>query len=69
MKLASNWRDIVRRGWSFRLMLLVAVLGVMEAVFPFYSDLFDRTTSALITVGITLAALAARVVYQKGITK
>jgi hypothetical protein len=69
MHLASNWREIARRSWSFWLMAVAAILSVAEAVFPFYSDLFDRTTAALITLGLVLSAMIARLVYQKGLSK
>lgn len=67
MKLASNWKDIVKRAWSVRLMLLAGVLSAAEAVVPFFSDVIDRRVFALLLAVLTFSALVARIVAQRGL--
>lgn len=67
MQLDPQWRDILRRAWSVRLMLLAALLSAAEAVLPFFSDEIDRRLFALLLAGLTFAALIARLVAQKGL--
>lgn len=35
MRLIPNWRDVLTRAWSVRLMLLAAVLSGVEIILPF----------------------------------
>ena len=39
MKLGDNWRTVLKKAWSVRLMALAAVLTGAEAVLPFFSPL------------------------------
>ncbi len=67
MTLAPDWKIILRKAWSVRLMLLAAVLSAAEAVLPFFSDVIDRRVFALLLAGITFGALVARIVAQRGL--
>ncbi len=67
--LVTNWRAVLKRAWSVRLMLLAGALSGLEFALP-YLDSFvpipPRLFAALsgLTVG---AAFVARLVAQKGI--
>ena len=65
--LAPDWKDILRRAWSVRLMLLAGVLSAAEAVFPYFSDVIDRRWFAAGFALLTFAAMAARIVAQRGL--
>lgn len=67
MTLDPQWRDILRKAWSVRLMLLAGVLSAAEAVVPFFSDVIDRRVFALLLAGLTFSALVARIVAQRGL--
>lgn len=67
MRLADDWKVILRRAWSVRLMLLAGVLSAAEAVVPFFSDVIDRRVFALLLAGLTFSALVARIVAQRGL--
>lgn len=67
MQLDPHWRDILRRAWSVRLMLLAGLLSAAEAVLPFFSDALDRRLFAALLAGLTFAALIARLVAQRGL--
>jgi hypothetical protein len=69
MKLLSNWREIITRAWSIRLIILAGILSAIEAVLPFIPQLYmvPRGMFALLTLAITFAALVARLVAQQSI--
>jgi hypothetical protein len=67
MKLYDNWRDILKKAWSVRLMLLAGILSGCEIVLPFYADVFPRNTFALLSFLAVFAALISRIVAQRGI--
>ena len=67
MTLLADWKAIVRRAWSIRLMLLAGLLTGCEAVLPlFVADLPRHVFSAL-SVAVIAAAMVARLVAQKGL--
>lgn len=69
MRLVDNWRAVIRKAWSLRLMLLAAVLSGVEVVLPFFSESIPRGTFAVLS-GLTVAgAFVARLVAQKGISE
>lgn len=65
MNLYSNWKTIIRKAWSFRLMLLAGVLSGCEVVLPLFIDSMPRNVFAGLSVFVVTAALIARVVVQK----
>ena len=67
MKLDRRWKDILKRAWSVRLMLLAGLLTGLEMIIPFYFDLFPRHIFAVLAILVSIAALLARVVAQRGL--
>jgi len=67
VKLYDNWREIVRKAWSVRFMLLAGALSAAEVVLPLFADVIPRGTFAALS-GVTVgAAFIARIVAQKDI--
>lgn len=67
MKLYDNWREIVRKAWSVRLMIIAGVLSAIEVMVPFFADALPHGTFAALS-GITVgAAFVARLVAQKDV--
>jgi len=67
MKLTDNWRGILRKAWSIRLMILAGVLSAVEVILPLFADSIPRGTFAALS-GITVAAaFVARLVAQQDI--
>lgn len=60
----DNWRAVLRKAWSVRLMLLAAVLTGAEAVLPFFSPREPSLWFAFATFAVVCAALVARFVAQ-----
>lgn len=64
MRLRSDWRWIVRKAWSFRLLVLAGVLSAAEMLLPLYVDDLPRGTFAALALVVITAAGVARVVAQ-----
>lgn len=67
MQLYDNWKDILRKAWSVRLMILAGILSAIEVVLPLFADTIPRGTFAALS-GVTVAcAFVARLVAQKDV--
>lgn len=63
--LAPDWKDILKKAWSVRLMILAGILTAIEVVLPLFFDAIPRNVFA-VAIGITTAAaLVARLIAQK----
>ena len=67
MHLYPNWKDIARRSWSLRFVVLAGVLSGLEVILPFFSDEIPRNLFAILSFVAVSAAFVARLVAQKGI--
>jgi hypothetical protein len=67
MKLNGNWKDIVKKAWSIKFIVLAGLLSAFEVILPLYFDLFDRGTFASLSFIAVSAAFIARIVAQKDI--
>ncbi len=64
MRLVYDWRRILRRAWSMRLMAIAALLSGAEVVLPLFADAFPRHLFAVLSFVVVVGAMAARVVAQ-----
>lgn len=69
MRLADDWKVILRRAWSVRLMLLAALLSGAEFALPYFGDKVPPGVFAALGFVVTGAALVARFIAQKGLEK
>lgn len=67
MKLYDNWKEIMRRSWSLRFIILAGILSGIEVVLPFFSDDIPRNLFAVLSFLAVAAAFVARLVAQRGI--
>lgn len=69
-KLVSNWRDVLKRAWSVRLILLAALLSGVEVALPFLDGYLPVPPGvfAALSLVTTAGAFIARIVAQKGIS-
>lgn len=65
--LYPNWKQILRKSWSLKFIILAAVLTACEAILPIYWDAFPREVFAALTFITIMAASVARLVAQKDI--
>jgi hypothetical protein len=64
MNLHRDWRKILRRAWSVRLMLLAAVLSGIEAGMPFLTPDWPPRYAAVASLVVGTFALIARFIAQ-----
>jgi len=71
MKLADDWRVVLRKAWSVRLLLLAGLLSGCEAILPLVTDSlpWPRWASSLLVAGIVAGAFVARIVAQPKMDK
>ncbi len=67
MRLYDNWREIMRRSWSLRFIILAGLLSGCEIVLPLFADQIPRNLFAVLSFAAVSAAFVARLVAQKGI--
>lgn len=68
--LLSNWRAILMRAWSFRLIVSIALLQGLDYAMPYVGMALPLPDGWLTPVTIVIAVLAAfsRLVPQKGLS-
>ena len=67
MKLYDNWREIMRRSWSLRFIIVAGLLSGIEVALPLIGDQFQPGVFAGLSAAFTALAFMARLVAQKGI--
>lgn len=67
MKLYDNWKTIVKKAWSIRLMILAGLLSGIEVALPFFQDVIPRGTFAALSIFAVGGAFVARLVAQKDV--
>lgn len=65
MRLDQNWRTILRKAWSMRLMGVAIVLSIVEAVLPVFQSAIPAGIFAGLTAVVVGGAMIARVVWQQ----
>lgn len=64
MTLVKEWKLVAKRAWSFRLMILAAILSGCEAALPIFNYKFPPGIFAIATVIVSGAACYARITAQ-----
>jgi len=62
-----NWKEIARRAWSIRFLVLAGILSGLEVILPFFSEDIPRNLFAVLSFVAVAAAFVARLVVQKGL--
>lgn len=65
IQLLPNWRDVLRRAWSIRLILLAGFLSGLEVVLPYFAESIPDGLFALASFLVGNAAFVSRLVAQK----
>jgi hypothetical protein len=65
MKLVSNWKRLIRKAWSMRLMAVAFVLSALEVIMPFFSDSFPPRLFGVLSGLVVAFAFVARLIAQK----
>ena len=67
MQFYPNWKELIRRAWSIRFLVLAGILSGLEVILPYFSDEIPRNLFAILSFVAVSAAFVARLVAQKGI--
>ena len=66
MKLVANWKQLLKKAWSVRLIILAGVLSGAEALMMFIAPAAPRWFAPII-FGVTMSALVARLIAQRSL--
>jgi hypothetical protein len=64
MALLPDWKRLLRKAWSIRLVVLCGLLSGCEVVLPLFVDTIPRNLFAALSIVSAIAATIARVVAQ-----
>lgn len=64
MELITDWKRVLRKAWSVRLLLLAGMLSGIEVVLPLFADAFTRNLFAGLSFMVVVCAMIARFVAQ-----
>lgn len=69
MKLTKNAKEVAKKAWSVRLMVISAILMIAETIFYFLGQqVFPMGSFLVILVILQVASLAARFMAQRGLS-
>lgn len=68
MNLAQNWRTLLRKAWSVRLMVLAFMFTMAEVMLPFFSEAVPPRMFAVLSGLAVAGAFVSRLVAQKDMT-
>ena len=68
MILLPNWKTILRKAWSVRLIILAGLLSGLEAAMPFIDDQMPRGVFAVLSLLVAGGAFVTRILAQKGLS-
>jgi hypothetical protein len=63
--LINDWRRVLRRAWSVRLMVAAAVLSAAEVALPFMGGVIPPGILAALSALATAGAFVARIYAQR----
>ncbi len=67
MRLYDNWKEILRKAWSIRFMIIAAVLSGIEVILPFLNESIPKNVFAALSFVFVSAAFVARLVAQRDV--
>jgi hypothetical protein len=65
MMLAPDWKDILKKAWSIRLIMLAGLLSGMELILPLFSEDLPRGVFAVMSLLATSGAFVSRLLAQR----
>ncbi|WP_299812453.1 hypothetical protein [uncultured Roseibium sp.] len=65
MHLVPNWRTVLQRAWTVRLMILAVLLSGEEVALPFLGDFIAPGWFAALSALTVAAAFVARILAQR----
>ncbi|MBO6510598.1 MAG: hypothetical protein JJ979_19310 [Roseibium sp.] len=69
MQLKSDWKRIIQRAWSVRLIVLAGVFSGAEVAMPYLGEVFEPGLMAGLSAVATAGAFMTRLLAQKEFKK
>lgn len=71
MKLDSDWKDVLRKAWSIRLIIIAGLFSGLEVALPFLDGFMPipRGVFAVLSFVATGGAFVARLVAQQSLAQ
>jgi hypothetical protein len=66
VKFLPDWKDLLKRAWSIRLMALAFIATLAEALWPVFAPGFDFQLAGVVSAVLIAAAFVARLMAQRG---
>jgi hypothetical protein len=67
MRLRKNWRTILRKAWTIRILILAGLLTALEVILPHFSEAIPHAVFASVNGMLVGSAFVARLMAQKEI--
>lgn len=67
MQLYDNWKTILKKAWSVRLMVLAFLMTMAEVMLPFFVSSFPNHIFAILSGLFVAGAFVARLVAQRDV--
>lgn len=67
--LDCNWKQILLKAWSVRLIILAGLLTGLEAALVFFTPIDTPRWFPLLVFAITMSALVARLIAQRNLNE
>lgn len=65
-ELVPEWKKILKKAWSVRLIAAAGLLQGLEMILPLFVHSMPKGVFASLAIPVTAAAFASRVIAQKG---
>ncbi len=69
MRFLTNWKKILKKAWSIKLILFAAFLSGVEVVLPLIDAAFPPGIFAVMSFMVAIAAFIARLVVQQEVAE
>ena len=67
MKLYDNWKEILRKAWSIRFLVIAGLLSGAEVILPLFHEDIPKNIFAILSMVFVSAAFVARLVAQRDV--
>jgi len=67
MKLYDNWKEILRKAWSIRFMVIAGLLSGIEVILPLFHENIPKNIFAALSLVFVTLAFVSRLVAQRDV--
>lgn len=67
VRLYPNWKEIIRKAWSIRFIVMAGILSGCEVILPLFGDDIPKNIFASLSLFFVTAAFVARIIAQHDI--